>query len=401
MEQTFLEKLRRVRAGDLLHIFKFLAAWVIHFFYRARHRDLWLFCDSEMEARDNAYWLFRYVRERHPEQEAVFAINYSSPDYARVAGLGETVPYGSLRHWALYLAASKNISSQKNGKPNAAICYLLEVYGLLRNTRVFLQHGILTANLTFLHYRHTKMRLFVCSTRKEWNYVNSHYGYPEGWVRELGLCRFDRLHDFTVDVRQVLIMPTWRMYIRNEIYGKTKEETEEAFKETDYFKHWSGLLRDEGFLALLKERDLRVVFYPHREMRRFLSAFEIRNPRITVASWPDYDVQELLKGSAYLITDFSSVAMDFAYMKKPLCYYQFDTEKFRSSHHEAADFDFVEEGFGPVCRTGEEVVRAFSAAAARGFENEEAYLRRHEAYFDLWDAQNCRRNYEAIREIGK
>ena len=151
MEQTFWEKIKRVKIKDIFHIFKFLAAWVISRFLKGRHKDLWLFCDTENEARDNAYWLYKYVRENHPGQEAVYAINYNSPDFQRVSGLGQTVPYGSFQHWLYYLMASKNISSQKMGKPNAAICYLLEVYGILKNTRVFLQHGIITANLTFLY----------------------------------------------------------------------------------------------------------------------------------------------------------------------------------------------------------------------------------------------------------
>lgn len=50
-------------------------------------------------------------------------------------------------------------------------------------------------------------------------------------------------------------------------------------------------------------------------MHRFLKYFHVDHPKITVASWPEYDVQTLLKESAVLVTDFSSVAMDFAYMK--------------------------------------------------------------------------------------
>lgn len=41
----------------------------------------------------------------------------------------------------LYLTAKVNISSQKGGKPNYAVCYLLEVYGILRNSRVFYNMG--------------------------------------------------------------------------------------------------------------------------------------------------------------------------------------------------------------------------------------------------------------------
>ncbi len=399
MEQTFWGKLKRVRLSDLLHIFKFLAAWVICLFLRGKHRDLWLICDTENEARDNGYWLFQYVREHHPEQEAVYAINRHSPDYERVAKFGRTVHYGSLKHWIYYLLASKNISSQKMGKPNAAICYVLEVYGILKNVRVFLQHGIIMADLSYLYYPHTRMRLFVCSTYKEWKYVNDNYGYPQGYVQQLGICRLDGLHDFRVKQGQILIMPTWRMYIRNEIRSASHEKALEEFQTTEYFRYWNALLNHEGLYELAEKYDLQIVFYPHREMQRFLDAFQISHPRVTVASWPQYDVQELLKSSAYLITDFSSVALDFAYMKKPLLYYQFDTEKYRQSHNASGDFDYEKDGFGPVVHDADEIIAKLKERAGSGFENEEVYLKRHAAYFDLWDKDNCRRNYEAIKSI--
>lgn len=399
MEQTFWGKLKRVKFGDLLHIFKFLAACLACLFLRGKHRDLWLICDTENEARDNGYWLFKYVREQHPEQEAVYAINRHSPDYARVAKLGATVHYGSLKHWIYYLLASKNISSQKMGKPNAAICYVLEVYGILRNVRVFLQHGIIMADLSYLYYPHTKMRLFVCSTYREWKYVNDNYGYPQGYVQQLGICRLDGLHDFQVKKGQVLIMPTWRMYIRNEIRSANHEKALEEFRATEYFQCWNALLNHKGLYELAEKWDLQIVFYPHREMQRFLDAFQISHPRVTVASWPQFDVQELLKSSACLITDFSSVALDFAYMKKPLLYYQFDTGKYRESHNASGDFDYETDGFGPLLHDADRVIERLGQLAERGFGNEEVYLKRHASYFDLWDRDNCRRNYEAIKNI--
>lgn len=399
MEQSFWGKLRRVRLRDLLHIFKFLVAFPIAFFYRKYRRDLWVLCDTENEARDNAYWLFCYIRREKPAQDVVYAIRKKSPDYARVCDIGEVVEYGSLKHWIYYLAASKNVSSQKMGKPNAAICYVLEVYGILKNKRAFLQHGIITADLSFLYYPHTKMRLFVTSTYDEWKYVNEKYGYPPGVVKELGLCRFDALHEMQVNKKQILLMPTWRMYIRNEISSSDEAQETARFRETDYFKYWDALLEDERFLRFIESENLTVIFYPHREMHRFLKCFHVTHPNITVAAWPEYDVQQLLKESAFLVTDYSSVAMDFAYMKKPLLYYQFDNEKFRSSHHGVGYFDFKSDGFGPVCETPKEVVDALTGAYAKNFDNEERYLKRHEEYFDLWDAKNCERNYEAIRAM--
>ena len=46
MEQTFLEKLKRVKPGDLLHIIKFILAFPIAMVYRLFRRDLWLLCDN-------------------------------------------------------------------------------------------------------------------------------------------------------------------------------------------------------------------------------------------------------------------------------------------------------------------------------------------------------------------
>lgn len=398
MEQTFLEKLKRVKPGDLLHIIKFILAFPIAMVYRFFRRDLWLLCDTENECRDNGFWLYKYLRENTSE-DAVYAINRKSPDYARVKDLGPVIQYGSFRHWIYYLAASKNISSQKMGKPNAAICYVLEVYGILRNKRAFLQHGIITADLSFLYYPHTKMSLFVTSTYDEWKYVNDRYGYPEGCVQELGLCRFDHLHDMKVKKNQILIMPTWRMYIRNEISASDHELEAQKFMETDYYCYWDALLKDERMIRYIEENDLQIIFYPHREMHRFLKYFHVDHPNITVASWPEYDVQTLLKESAVLVTDFSSVAMDFAYMKKPLVYYQFDNEKFRKSHHQIGYFDFRKDGFGPVCVTEQEVTDWLIRLHGQGFANEAIYLERHGKYFDLWDTKNCERNYKAIKEM--
>ena len=102
----------------------------------------------------------------------MYVIDSASTEAARVQALGgEVIQWGGLRHWAYYLAAEYNVSSQKDGKPNAAVCYLLEVYGILKNRRAFLQHGIIHNDNEFLHYENTRMGLFVCGARPEYDYV--------------------------------------------------------------------------------------------------------------------------------------------------------------------------------------------------------------------------------------
>ena len=39
---------------------------------------MWLICEDYNEARDNGYWLFKYIREQQPQQDVVYAINKKS-----------------------------------------------------------------------------------------------------------------------------------------------------------------------------------------------------------------------------------------------------------------------------------------------------------------------------------
>lgn len=399
MNQSFWQKLQRVKVGDVLHVIYFIIALPIAFVYKRFRKDLWLICDNENEARDNGYWLFRYIRNAHPKQDVIYAINKKSLDYNRVKDLGKVVQYGSIAHWIYYLTASKNISSNKSGKPNAAICYVLEVYGILKNTRIFLQHGIIKDDIESLHYDKTKMRMFVTSTKRECDYVSEVFGYPKGWVMELGLCRLDSLHDNNGVKRQILIMPTWRKWIAHQTTDSYKMENASQFTETEYFKYWNDFLNDEKFLKTIEDNNINVVFYPHREMQKFIKEFNIIHKNIEIASWPTFDVQELLKESAFLITDYSSVAMDFAYMNKPLAYYQFDYKRFREGHLHEGYFSYEEDGFGPVCYNKSELFNAVTNAINRNFQNSDVYSSKHEAFFTTLDRENCKRNYEAIKAI--
>ena len=77
---------------------------------------------------------------------------------------------------------------------------------------------------------------------------------------------------------------------------------------------------------------------------------EIQNNSIIIAHKDDYDVQDLLIRSSVLVTDYSSVFFDFAYMGKPVIYYQFDEDEFRKNHYQEGYFSYREHGFGRVLK---------------------------------------------------
>lgn len=390
-------RLKYVKWRDLFELFRFFIVLPVALIAKIFIHDFWLVCEDKNEARDNGYWFFKYVREQHPEQKIAYAINKKSGDYEKVKSLGKIIPYGGWRHWFWYLVAKKNISSQKGGKPNAAVCYLMEVkLRLWRNKRYFLQHGVIKDDLEWLHNDVCRFSMFACGAKPEYEYISRVYGYPDGVVKYLGLCRFDGLHGFCKDPSLVLVMPTWREWLSRASAGKGEKKIAESFTDSEYFKSWNDFLSSPRLHDMLERYDKKLIFYPHRNMQKFLGAFSSPSTRITVASAERYDVQALLKEASLLITDYSSVFFDFAYMRKPVIFYQFDEEEYRSKQYKEGYFDYHDNLLGKWAGSREDCLDLLEKnLAAKCPENDDAL-----SFFELYDDRNCRRTYEAIKKDG-
>ena len=396
MKESLFAKLKRIRPGDIGHFFLFLIALLPAAVYRRRRKHLWLLCEYANEAQDNAFALFRHLRKKHPEIDAVYAIRRRSPAYETVAAIGPTVHFGSLKHWIYYLAAEVNISSQKGGKPNAAVCYLLEVVlGVLKNRRVFLQHGVTKDDLPFLHAENAKLSLFCCAAKPEYEFIRDTFGYAPGAVQYTGFCRFDDLLAAKPEKDLVLILPTWRMWLERDC------KTDAAFSESEYYRGWDAFLNDPALDALLKETGTRAIFCVHRNVMRFETCFTSASERIEVKRWNEVSVPDLLKRAAVLVTDFSSVYMDFAFMKKPVVYYQFDRETYRKGHLPTGYFDYERDGFGPIAETGTDAVGALRGVIENGCRMEARYEERVDRFFTLRDSDSAERTTKAIGEMIK
>ena len=151
--------------------------------------------------------------------------------------------------------------------------------------------------------------------------------------------------------------------------------------------------------ALLEKHGYEAVLYPHFEVQRFLSSFHTANPRVRIAALGEADVQTLLMESAVMVSDFSSVQFDFAYMKKPLLYYQFDEAQYWGVHHDVGYFSYRDDGFGPVVTERAALFRGLDRALAQNGTISPFYAKRVDALFDQVDDQNCARNYQAIVEL--
>lgn len=367
---------------------------VARMLYGKRH--IWIISERGTDARDNGYYFYRYLRERHPEQRAYYITDSKSPDYAKVAALGNAVQRGSLKHWLLYLGAEVKISSHINGFiPCYHWSFLQFVSRRRKNDKnVFLQHGVTKDDLKGCYRDCTNVNLFICGAKPEYDYILSRYGYSESELKYTGFARFDSLHSFTTR-RQVLIMPTWRSWLSAKRDGVTWKDVENS----TYLKCWTSVLRSGRLQKMAKKYGVSFVFYPHYEVQPFLHLFGKSDKGIEIADFAHYDVQQLLKESMLLITDYSSVFFDFAYMKKPTLYYQFDEDDYRSRHYEQGYFDYRRDGFGEVVTEEEELFDLLEQYLANGCSLKPEYRERIQGFFPMHDQNNCERIYDEIKKL--
>jgi hypothetical protein len=394
MQYSIKKLFNYIKLNDILHIFLavFVLPWAL--LTKIFVRDFWLICEDKNEARDNGYWLFKWIRENHPKQKVAYAINKHSPDYERVKGLGKIIGYSTISHWFWYIVADKNISSQKGGKPNAAVCYLFEVvFKMRKNNRVFLQHGVTKDRAEWLFFKNTNFRLFITASSKEHEFILKYFGYPENHVSLCGFTRFDALHQAKTDKDLILVMPTWRNWLGRDSH----ENSGLDFTQTQFFKEWNGFLNDSKLIELLTKYQKRLLFYPHRNMQKFLQYFTSHSDRIEIADWKKYNIQEVLKSAVLMITDYSSVFFDFSYMRKPVIFFQFDEKEFREKQYAEGYLDYHNTVLGKWTNSREETYALLENEFQGGCALKSEDMVKE--FFPLWDEQNCKRNYEAIQKI--
>lgn len=354
---------------------------VLSCFQKEKH---WVLHERGTDARDNAYFFYRYLKENHPEQKIYYIIDKKSEDCHKVAA--DAVQFGSLKNYWAIATAEKIISTHCfKGLPhmNAKLFRLCR----LNQKFYFLQHGITSNYLSQMHFDNAKIKMLFCAAQPEYDYMLCRYGYPEKNLRYTGFARYDTLHNIRTK-KQILIMPTWRKNISNE----------NDLLASQYYQRWNALLTDPHFAEYLSKNDLEAVFYPHFEMQKYLHKFQSGSERIILADFARFDVQTLLKESLFLITDYSSVSFDFAYMRKPMAYFQFDPEEFFSKHYDRGYFSYSGMGFGPVVDSVSSVVEAIEQSAQNGFAPTSMYSGRMDKFFPLYDRNNCQRIYQCITE---
>lgn len=380
--------------------------------FNSSQKDVWLIGERDGQARDCGYALFEYLAENHPELEAYYLIDTQLPDFKKVKTLGNWVPLFSPEHTKLFFQATHLICTHSRGtlspwanSTKTVISNYFPEYD--QKKYVMIQHGINVGNFTsHFHKSNTinaNFSLLVSGAQPEFEFMKQNFGYQNDEVVYTGLARYDRLFHNMVDakdeIRNILVMPTWRANVVSPSWRKVKIHNDIVFLKSEYYKSWIDFLNSDDVLEILKDRKIRLYFYPHPEVQPYIKYFISRSENVTICEDKKYDLPHLIDMSDMLITDYSSVFFDFAYANKPILHYHFDYEDFYAKHYSKGYFDFKMDAMGEIATSLPELTSLLLKTVTKNTRNENIYAERRQRFFPLRDNKNCQRIVRAIRNI--
>ena len=387
LERETIKKLESLNDNNLKEIIKLRKSYLKRFLFN-KNKKIWLFMDRQDFADDNGEVLYKYALNQKDNIKKYFVISKDSKDYPRIKNMKNVIEFGSRKHKLLYLFADKIISSH----PDELVLNPFweedgydYIKGLITSEKYFLQHGVASMDISsWLHRFDKHLSLLVVSSKYEYDsFFKYHYNFPKEVVQLTGLPRYDALENKEGN-NQIVIMPSWRRILN----GMSLKE----FKFSNYYKTFNSLLSNEKFINLAKEKNYDIIFKPHLNVLKYLETFNFDD---YVKIDKDSRYRDIFNESSLLITDYSSVIFDFAYLKKPIIHYHFDDKNY---HFDLEDsyFDYHTMGFGRVVSQEEDLVDEIQRILLNDCKMDDIYKKRVDDFFEFNDRNNCKRVYDFI-----
>lgn len=358
-------------------------------------KDIWIGYEKFSEgAQDNGFYFFDYCYRNNKKKNFYYIIKKSSNDFENVKHMKDKVlEFMSFKYMVYMYAAKLLISSESKGHSYDVRIEKGKLRKALDKKKiVFLQHGVIALkkiDYIFNKKKGNVVNLFVVSSEYEKGIIRSHFGYREDEILNTGLCRWDVLEDKSDrNNREILLMPTWRSWMDGI--------AEEKFMETDYYKSYFDLLNSHRLQEMIEMHNIKLKFFIHPKFKEYIGKFSTRNKNINIYEYGEVKVNDLLMKSSMLITDYSSVAWDMYYQKKPIVFYQFDIEDYNK--YQGSYLNMETELFGDQVFEAKELIQTIQEYIARDFKEKDEYANIRSKYFTHIDKNNCERTYNAIVE---
>ena len=370
-----------------------------------RRRPIWIFSDRMSRADDNGRAMFDYVRgldNVKPRRRCVFAIDARSPDFEEMRRSGgEVVDAAGWRYKALFLLSDFVISAYHTPAMRMPFCddFIEYAKSLVNRPKfIYLRHGIGEKGLAHIcNRRNDNAAVMVTTVEGEYRSVlDGGTGYTEKQVKLTGLPRYDLLYDDRKKL--VTFMPTWRNYLI-EWSGDGRHRLAAGAERSRFVAEWNRILTDDRLIAACDRLGYTLQMMPHPNLAAVVPILSHdAKIRMLPSSTP---YKKVFAESDMIVTDYSAAAFDFAYLRKPLLYFQSDRREFFSGLYKPGFFDYDRDGLGKVETTVEGLVDEIIHLMESGCQLPPEYRQRADSFFAYNDHENRRRVYEAILDVPK
>lgn len=296
-------------------------------------KDTILMFEKDLEyAQDNSFSLFQWVQNNISQNNYYYVMQRGARQLERLKHYQKHIVYaGSLKYYWLLVRAKLLVSSET---PNNLYTSHNRKYAgplvkkvLFKKTNFMLQHGViamkklgtqvdpvLNANSKIIDY-------FNASTQDEQKLIHEYLNFELSQIPVLGLTRWDRFKYYDkTDKKTFLYMPTWR----RGLFNMTPDE----FIQSDYYKGISKLVSSSELEQYLQENESILYVYLHPFMQRFSEKLVAKSENVKILNSQIDDLPIYIQSAHILITDYSSVAWDFAFQRKKILFYQFDRKAY-------------------------------------------------------------------------
>lgn len=366
-----------------------------------KNKKIWLVSDKADRADDNGEFFFKFLSKNKPAKDkCYYVINKNSSDFKRMNRYGECIDYLSYKHKILSLFASYLVSSHTHNdfRMPLGIYHKYMMDAVFKNRFIFLQHGIIKSDHSkILNKPNILIDMFVTSSKDEYDsIVKGNYGYSYKEVQLCGMARYDGLYSETEKL--ITIAPTWRynlcgpMDAHTDVYPLKPE-----FDDSIYYNYFKSLLTNQRLMDAAEEYGYKIQFLPHPILFPHKEKFQV-NPKIKVLGYGS-SYKEVYAKSALMLTDYSSLVFDFAYLEKPIVYTLFDYFDKSNSYNSSGYYDHEKDGLGDVTYTLDDTVDCLIEYMKNDCKIKDKYLERIKKFYAYQDKNNARRIMESILKL--
>lgn len=332
---------------------------------------------------DNAKLMYQYLVKEQTKYSIYWC--YSTHRNYRLTDLdgNKFVKLGSVFNYIIYFNALFVFYSHSNSSDIAPLANHLKVGHPIRVALGHGPDGLKKRSEDPLE----DAELFTCLSHFERQIKNKYWHISNNKLAVTGLARYDGYSkkDFNKGiVKKILYLPTWRDWEYNENTG--------SFKKTESFKRIMSLFKNQQLKKTLADHDAELLVCLHPFFLKFRTDFDgvsQNNIHLTFDR-----ISQLIKSCDCLITDYSSVAFDFFYLKKPIIFYQYDQKMFLNKRGAYLNFDH--DLFGKVCHSEGELVTDISRIFDQVGKFDQFNQLRIK-HFTYEDQNNCKRIFNVAK----